>query len=461
LEEERQRRAAEKARKAAEIERLNILNDQAVQERIRQIARAREEAKRARQEAKKKKNTRHPLQDLWDRNGAAIYEANKQFKATHGKNMDSSTRKKAIKDATVGGVFSAGAYAGNLNQVEKERKIKRARILIPDDSPRSPEVPAQGQSLKDRVLSFKEKILNPPPPPPPKKPAYVPPNVSWKQADLAAADKEQKLQDNIGDGWKPYAPNPIGEDDHFAMANRFFSQIKEPEDKISKVAKSWWQQSWNKIKYSTKQIPSSNIDSYTYLKNLNPPSWISISVGPSLERDLFSSEYVGWSPGTGGFWKCFFFEKQTLNISSSETGTRNPNGLIDVNLANGKLTFNLGKKLNVFVQPGSATIGGSIKHKISVDQIDYTEDTIAYKLDWFSTSWISAHSEIHLNVGLSNENFRVIETDTVSGNVRKIKGGGPMLILAGVGVFFLGGEFAPWLIPAIPKLGDRLFGVGG
>ena len=114
MEEDRQRRAAEKARKAAEAERLNILNYQAVQERIREIARAREEAKRKRQEAKRKKAARHPLQDLWDRNGAAIYDANQNFKTKHGRNMNARTRRKAIKDATRNGVFNAGAYAGNL-----------------------------------------------------------------------------------------------------------------------------------------------------------------------------------------------------------------------------------------------------------------------------------------------------------------------------------------------------------
>ena len=83
------------------MERLNILNYQAVQKRIREIARAREEARRKRQEAKRKKAARHPLQDLWDRNGAAIYDANQAFKEIHGRSMSASTRRKAIKNATV------------------------------------------------------------------------------------------------------------------------------------------------------------------------------------------------------------------------------------------------------------------------------------------------------------------------------------------------------------------------
>jgi len=89
-------------------------NYQAAQRRIQEIARAREEARRKRQEARRKRASRHPLQDLWDRNGAAIYAANQKFKEAYGKDMSASARKKAIKDATVNGHFNAGAYAGNL-----------------------------------------------------------------------------------------------------------------------------------------------------------------------------------------------------------------------------------------------------------------------------------------------------------------------------------------------------------
>ncbi len=125
MEEERQRRIAEKAKRAEEAERQNVLHYQAVQERIRQIARAREEARRRREEAKRKAAV-NPLQALWDANGAAIYEANQAFKTAYGKNMSASVRRKAIKDATVNGHFNAGAYAGNLVVKELERQIQAA-----------------------------------------------------------------------------------------------------------------------------------------------------------------------------------------------------------------------------------------------------------------------------------------------------------------------------------------------
>jgi len=64
---------------------------------------------------------RKELQKLWDANGAAIYEANREYKAKHGKETDAGTRSKAIKDATMNGVFTAGAYASNL-EAEKTRQ---------------------------------------------------------------------------------------------------------------------------------------------------------------------------------------------------------------------------------------------------------------------------------------------------------------------------------------------------
>ncbi len=59
---------------------------------------------------------RKELQKIWDANGAAIYEANREYKTKHGKEMDAAARSKAIKDATRDGVFNAGAYASNTEE---------------------------------------------------------------------------------------------------------------------------------------------------------------------------------------------------------------------------------------------------------------------------------------------------------------------------------------------------------
>ena len=64
------------------------------------------------------------LQAIWDANGAMIYAANQQFKAKFGKEMDSETKKKAIKDATQNGVFQANKYASNLETTRQQENKK-------------------------------------------------------------------------------------------------------------------------------------------------------------------------------------------------------------------------------------------------------------------------------------------------------------------------------------------------
>lgn len=68
-------------------------------------------------EEKELAKQRKELQKIWDANGAAIFEANREYQAKHGKEMDAGSRSKAIKDATTNGVFNAGTYASNLEAV--------------------------------------------------------------------------------------------------------------------------------------------------------------------------------------------------------------------------------------------------------------------------------------------------------------------------------------------------------
>jgi len=68
------------------------------------------------------------LQAIWDRNGAMIYEMNQQFKVKYGKEMDSATKKKAIKDATQNGVFQAEKYAENLNAAKRQQEARNQAI---------------------------------------------------------------------------------------------------------------------------------------------------------------------------------------------------------------------------------------------------------------------------------------------------------------------------------------------
>jgi|GEM_PF-1026055 hypothetical protein len=72
----------------------------------------------------KERKQRQQLQAIWDKNGRDIYDANQAFKEAYGKEMDTATREQAIKDATVNGHFSAGAYATNLNTARQAQAKK-------------------------------------------------------------------------------------------------------------------------------------------------------------------------------------------------------------------------------------------------------------------------------------------------------------------------------------------------
>ena len=97
------------------------------QEQVKARASRDEEPPMTRQEKELAKQ-RKELQKLWDGNGAAIYEANREYKTKHGKEMDAAARSKAIKDATMNGVFNAGAYASNLEAEKMRRDAQNERM---------------------------------------------------------------------------------------------------------------------------------------------------------------------------------------------------------------------------------------------------------------------------------------------------------------------------------------------
>jgi len=103
-------------------------------------------------------------------NGVSVAEAIKQ-------------RTEALRN---GKIPSATTVVANFRAKQVEGKTKRARILTPDDMP--PVTPQKSQSLRDRILTFKEKFLDPIIPKPKPKPVYVPADMSWKQADMEAAN---------------------------------------------------------------------------------------------------------------------------------------------------------------------------------------------------------------------------------------------------------------------------------
>ena len=150
LEEQKKRKEAEARRQeeGAARKRANAASHQANRDEYPPLTRQEKELAKQRKE----------LQKIWDANGAAIYEANREYQAKHGKEMDATARSKAIKDATMNGVFNAGTYASTL-EAEKTRQD------------------AQNERMADKMTRFEREE-----------------EVRW-QASQKAAEKKQKAEE--------------------------------------------------------------------------------------------------------------------------------------------------------------------------------------------------------------------------------------------------------------------------
>ena len=148
-----------------------------------------------RQDAQARKQ-RKELQKIWDANGAAIYEANREYKAKHGMEMDAAARSKAIKDATRNGVFNAGAYAFNL-ETEKTRQD------------------AQNERMASKMTRIEKEE-----------------EVRW-QAPQKAAEEKQKAEELQAGYAAYYAAMRQGEETGAPKVNSALVPEK----------KSWWQKS--------------------------------------------------------------------------------------------------------------------------------------------------------------------------------------------------------------------------
>ncbi len=198
---------------------------------------------------------------------------------------------------------------------------------------------------------------------------------------------------------------------------------------------------------------------YRYLKNVNPPSWLSISGGPSLfEQNVFSNDYIGLSSGTGGFWKRFFYETQTVKLTAATTATRNPDGIVGIDITECKLSVDLGKNFTVSVKPGSATVDATIKHP-TTDPNHYTEDVYGLDSDFMALSFVTATNDVTINQSLSTSDFEVKDVQTLEGKIRRLKGQGPLLVLACIAAAIWIGEALIVIVPFLPKLGEILKGV--
>lgn len=208
------------------------------------------------------------------------------------------------------------------------------------------------------------------------------------------------------------------------------------------ISSTLWQQTWD---WYRSQLTKP--ESFGYLRKLNPPSWLSVSGGPSLEIDLFSEKYIGIVNNNHTVLEeipaLLFYEEQNLKISNTIKGTRNPNGVLDIDVTNGELTLSVGN-YEIFANPFNATIGVTIKTPNIDNPNMYTEDTFCHDYDfnwgWMTNSFVTAHSDVFIDTKQSNEDFLVERRETFEGEIHTVKTTGIMLttgVVVGV-ILFVG-----------------------
>jgi len=172
---------------------------------------------------------------------------------------------------------------------------------------------------------------------------------------------------------------------------------------------------------------------WEWLKKLNPPSWLSISGEASLGSNLFSDTFIGVTNVNRGIGEIMLYEEQNLKISNSVMGIRNPNGIVDINIANGNLTLSVGN-YELFANPFRATVGATVKTYSTDNPNSYREDTIAHDWDfnwgWMTNSFVASHTNVVIDTTRSNEEFQVELRETLEGEVRTVKTTGIMVTTA-------------------------------
>jgi len=177
-------------------------------------------------------------------------------------------------------------------------------------------------------LEWKERMLEPEIPPPP--PAFD--LAKWKQKDYSA-----------GEAWER------------ERAYRQYHQRERATSGQPSLGESpWWQRPLLWLR-----------DGLTYLV-LDPPPLFSISYGERAPGSALQSfgldEWVTYQPRAGGFWDEIWIQSVSVRGDITYKVTSNPSGLIDINLANGRITFSTprregGSRSAWYIQPGSLGFG--------------------------------------------------------------------------------------------------------
>ncbi len=97
---------------------------------------------------------------------------------------------------------------------------------------------------------------------------------------------------------------------------------------------------------------------------MHPPSWLSVSYSPQEFGlgNYTAARWVSYQPLARNLWEGVAYQQVDVGLKIKPTLTTNPDGVVDVNLGDGTITFN-GKNGNFFIQPTALSFGwgGSLK----------------------------------------------------------------------------------------------------
>ncbi len=404
----------------------------------------------------KKKQER---QAIWDANGAAIYEANKAFESEHGHKMDSTTREKAIAEATVGGVFNAGLYSTNLGKAQEEKEEEEERIE------------AQ-QALREKSLSQKESFLELSDLP--EEDDKTQSLADWREGDMAevgaAVDAQKKEEQRLA-GLQAYYDGRKAGEERDPLAE--YMRAEEWRDKHSLDAIERGHKPWSPFPPPERNITvmqqvgswmRSRVEPFVRY----PPPFLSVSYNvdmPFSPKNLFTDELISYQPSAHNIFESMVYQKDSISASSTNIITSNPSGRLNLNTSYGRLTFrgsetSSGQRTDYFIQPGALSFGQIISAPSRLTSNARDINVSAFDIDLVGKNWTSfkvSHAVGTSTPSLgptelrSGEEYSISTVETLKGEINVHRS--PRALLAIVALAFaLEAGLGAAVIEAIPSV---------
>ncbi len=134
------------------------------------------------------------------------------------------------------------------------------------------------------------------------------------------------------------------------VSKRLAENGQRPVSSPAPRSKPWWQQGWEWVREKIERFV------------MQPPSWLSISY-PLQEFSVgnyTAAQWISYQPSASNWRETFVYQKVQAELKEETRLTTNPDGIVDLNLGNGAITFQ-GKNSSFFVQPSALSFGWESK----------------------------------------------------------------------------------------------------